>query len=139
MKNSKERFWSKVTKGPDCWEWTAGKVTGGYGRFGYGGKPRMAHRISWELLIGKIPVGLQIDHLCRNRTCVNPDHLEPVTRKENIRRGFSPTAINGRKTHCNNGHEFKGENIYRKNEISRDCRKCRKESVLRHREKMKLL
>lgn len=85
------RFWAKVDKrGPDdCWLWLANKTApNGHGRFSTGGSMVMAHRFAYELLVGPIPDGLVIDHLCRVRLCVNPKHLEPVTAVENIKRGW---------------------------------------------------
>lgn len=106
-----DRFWAKVDRrGPDeCWPWV-GKRNEAYGRFMVDGQFRPAHRVSYELLRGPIPAGLQIDHLCRNPRCVNPAHLEPVTQRENGLRGMSVPARNARKTHCKWGHEFTPEN-----------------------------
>jgi hypothetical protein len=86
--DDESRFLSKVLKHPDgCWEWTAGRSGGpGYGAFSLGQRKVGAHRWSYENFVGPIPEGLELDHLCRNPGCVNPDHLEPVTRSENIRR-----------------------------------------------------
>jgi len=93
-----------VTEG--CWLWTAGK-SAGYGRSRYErGKTRRAHRRVYELLIGPVPEGLELDHLCRNRACCNPWHLEPVTHRENILRGESPMALCAKKTTCVAGHPF---------------------------------
>jgi hypothetical protein len=80
---------------------------------GYGQQPngKNAHRESYKRTIGAIPDGLELDHLCRNRACINPKHLEPVTHKENTRRGMSPSGLNSRKTHCSKGHPFDGENL----------------------------
>lgn len=85
------RFWAKVDKGPDCWLWT-GCVVNRYGQFKTNGQQFQAHRWAWEELRGPIPDGLVLDHLCRRPLCVNPDHLEVVTQRENIRRGNSPIA-----------------------------------------------
>lgn len=84
-----ERFWSKVDASGDCWEWTAGKTSNGYGAFYPTPHSQIAaHRWVWQSLVGPIPDGLQIDHLCRNKGCVNPDHLEPVSFTVNQHRGF---------------------------------------------------
>lgn len=102
-----ERFWSKVHKAEGCWIFT-GALSKGYGVFRIGCKNVPAHRLSWELSLGLIPKGLQIDHLCRNPSCVNPAHLEPVTQKTNVLRGVGLTAQNARKTHCKMGHILEG-------------------------------
>lgn len=115
-----ERFWEKVTPGEgDCWEWLGAKNSAGYARLAIGRGHVRAHRFAFELLVGPIPEGLVLDHLCRNRGCVNPKHLEPVT-TENVRRG---EAV---KTHCIRGHELTDENVYvKKNDGQRRCRLCR--------------
>jgi hypothetical protein len=114
-----ERFWSKVNKnGPGgCWIWTACKNEPGYGSIGFSGKPKGAHRVAYELVKGPIPDGLTLDHLCRNTSCVNPDHLEPVTRAENARR--IPRA-----THCPKGHPYDEANTYTPPSGGRFCRAC---------------
>lgn len=105
-----ERFWAKVEKlpcEPGCWLWTACLDGAGYGRFGRkkrNGPSVLAHRVAYEALRGEIPDGLQIDHLCRVRCCVNPWHLEPVTIRENQLRGTGVSAKNAAKTHCLRGH-----------------------------------
>lgn len=95
-----------------CWEWIACIMNTGYGEFYHEGKKYLAHRFSYELFREPIPNGLVIDHLCRNRKCINPDHLEIVTLEENKRRGMSIPAINARKDKCKNGHEFTEDNTY---------------------------
>ncbi|HEV2928117.1 MAG TPA: HNH endonuclease signature motif containing protein, partial [Propionibacteriaceae bacterium] len=110
------RFWAKVDRsgGPDaCWPWTANRMDSGYGRYSIDGRSKLAHRISYELSVGSIPDGLQIDHLCRNKPCVNPTHLEAVTQRENLLRGDTVPARNAARTHCANGHEFTPENTSR--------------------------
>lgn len=92
------------------------------------GKQRYAHRLAYEWAVGPIPPGAQIDHLCREPRCINPDHLEAVTQRENIVRGESPSAVNARKTHCLHGHEFTPENTYRRpDDGNRQCRACANE------------
>lgn len=120
-----DRFWSKVDRrGPDeCWPWLA-STSWGYGEFSLGGKLRKAHRVAYEDQVGPIPAGLTIDHLCRNESCVNPRHLEPVTMRENTMRGTGPTATNARKTVCKRGHPYTPENTYRSAK-GRECRVCR--------------
>ena len=111
-----QKFWSNVEKTPNCWIWRAGLKNDGYGNFQYGGRLNktqvQAHRVAYILTKGDIPEGLQLDHLCRNRACVNPAHLEPVTCQINLLRGQTTTAANSRKSHCPQGHEYTPENTY---------------------------
>lgn len=98
-----ERFWKKVDKTASCWLWTA-SLAKGYGQFHMNGALRMAHRVAYEALIGPIAVGLDLDHLCRVPRCVNPDHLEPVTHRENVLRSESFAAKQVMRTECPHGH-----------------------------------
>lgn len=118
------RFWEKVDKVglTGCWLWTASVKPNGYGQFGVtDGDVRYAHRLAYEFLVGPVPDGLELDHLCRVRHCVNPAHLEPVTRRENLRRGVS---ANRRKTHCPQGHSYNSVNTYLDKRGGRICRSC---------------
>lgn len=118
-------FWSRVTRGhvADCWPWNGAMKASGYGIF----RKVRVHRVAFTLLRGPIPVDKTIDHLCRNRRCVNPSHMEIVTMKENTLRGNGITAQQARQTHCKHGHEFTPENIsYVKK--GRTCKQCRKDA-----------
>lgn len=121
-----ERFEAKYrVDDSGCWLWTATITPRGYGQFYLNGRIE-AHRAAWELLRGPIPEGLQIDHLCRVRACVNPDHLEPVTAKINCHRGFGPSGLNASKTECSHGHAYTPENTYLEfNKVGRTKRHCR--------------
>jgi hypothetical protein len=123
-----ERFWAKVDKGDGtgCWLWTGLRtgLNGSYGMALKRNKVVLAHRFSYELAHGEIPDGKHLDHLCRNRLCVNPAHLEPVEPRENVLRGVGFTAENARKTHCKFGHPFDAENTYITKRGGRACRTC---------------
>lgn len=138
-----QRFWPRVDKnGPlhptlgRCWVWTGDTSSSGYGRFYLLGRQMASHVVSWWWANGPVPEGLELDHLCRVRACCNPEHLEPVTHRENIMRSASPPATNARKTHCVHGHEFTVTNTYITSQGYRSCRTCHRD---RERERYRLL
>ncbi len=126
----RDRFWEKVSL-PDsadpelCWLWV-GAITTGYGVIGVDGRKQYAHRLSYRDAKGEIPPGLEIDHLCRNTSCVRPAHLEAVTHRENVSRGKGPGAEHGRRTHCSRGHLLGGDNIVSPSDVRgfRNCKAC---------------
>ncbi len=130
----RHRLFAKVLVGDGCWEWQA-STSVGYGVIGRGRRGEgtvLAHRAMYEQIVGPIPEGLTLDHLCRNRRCVRPGHLEPVTLAENKRRGESIAEQNRRKTHCPQGHPYDDENTewhqYRgAGKFGRHCKACRRE------------
>lgn len=131
-----QRFWAKVNRTDSCWLWT-GSLSNGYGNCRFRGRTRGAHQVAYELRVGPVPDGLQLDHLCRVRACVNPAHLEAVTQQVNIFRGASPVAANAAKTHCANGHEFTPENTHHRAEGGRRCLTCQRAAMRRFKEGVK--
>ena len=129
--NKKWKLYTKhYYKGAPCWEWGGGIMKNGYGTFWYEGRTMLVHRWSYGYLVEPIPEGLTIDHLCRNRTCVRPSHLEAVTSRENTLRGDTPAARNSKKTHCSRGHLYNIGNTYtRKDRRERGCRICRNKAA----------
>lgn len=124
-----DRFWKRVRKDPDgCWRWTGALFAGsGYGMLSVNRRPALAHRVSWELHRGAIPEGAHLDHLCRVRECVNPEHLEPVSPRENLMRGETTVAAqNAAKIACPLGHPYDETNTYVTPDGKRGCRECRR-------------
>ena len=125
----------KVRSDSRCWDWSGYKTSNGYGQIQAvrGGVRHifMPHRIVYEAVNGAIPEGMEIDHLCRNRSCINPVHMRVVTSKENTLCGFSPAAVNGRKTHCIRGHALNGNNLRMRRNGKRTCNECVR---IKHRE-----
>lgn len=145
------RFWAKVDKnGPvptwapflgPCWIWTAGLQGGGYGQFNGGSRidnsrrKCIAHVYTYEALVGPVPDGLELDHLCRVRKCCNPAHLEAVTHAENMHRGLTICAENAAKVRCPDGHPYDDENTY-VHQGHRHCRECMRAANRRYKAKI---
>lgn len=142
--NDRDRFWAKVDKSGEHWLWTGATASEGrYGAATLNGCIQPAHRVAWQLEVGPIPDGLDLDHVCRVTLCVRPEpeHLEPVTHKANVLRGTSHQARNAVKTHCKRGHAFTEENTYRLKSGGRSCRTCNRmharENTRRYRERLR--
>lgn len=135
------KFAPKVAFTKTCWLWRGNKhPDSGYARIWFDRHDdRLAHRVAFEWARGAIPDGLVLDHICRVRHCVNPDHLEPVTSGENVLRGISASAINARKTHCLRGHEFTRENTWTSRRGERHCRECTRARKRLYRQAVKAL
>lgn len=130
-----ERFGRQVDcTSSECWLWTGALNWRGYGQFHWEGRRGGAHIFSYLTFVGDIGAGYEIDHVCRVRNCVRPDHLEAVTHRENLMRGTSFAAVNAAKTHCDHGHEFTPANTYRRPTglANRECRTCRSARRLAH-------
>lgn len=141
IRSIEDRFTKFIAYEPSvgCWLWLGPIINGGYGTFTIGRnvKPRqvLSHRFSYELYKGVIPEGLDLDHLCRNRCCCNPDHLEPVTRKGNIRRGIKRSDA----THCKYGHLFIGDNLFINKIGGRICIECRRRNNRASKKRRKIM
>jgi len=138
MKSLQNRIAARyaVDSSTGCWNWTGNLSGRGYPRIQVNGTPRGAHRISMELAGNPVPSGMVADHICRNRICINPDHLRAVTPLQNtLENSLAPTAINKRKTHCVNGHELTPDNIIWQRKTRRHCRKCMNIENARHKRK----
>ena len=134
------RFFAKVERRGDCWFWTGSRHPRGYGGFRLAGRTQRAHRVIFDWFYGPdIAVGLDIDHLCRNTSCVNPIHLEAVTHAENVRRGDVGKYPYGHRTHCDHGHEFTPENTRQRSDCNgRVCLTCAREADRRHKQSKKV-
>lgn len=124
-----DRFWSKVDRYGECWLWLASTSGKGYGTFHFRGRCTGAHRVAYILCVGEVPQGTELDHKCRNRRCVRPDHLEAVSHAENVRRGLIGITA-ATKNICRNGHRMSAANTVgrRGQERARFCLECRRRS-----------
>ena len=140
-------FWSRIDKSGDCWVWTGPKDRDGYGRSHrlVDGRLKHAgvHRWMYQQEVGPVPAGMELDHLCRNRACVRPSHLEPVTHRENNLRGVGPIPANAKKTHCANGHEFTPENTRLERSrplqrfLTRRCKECERKTQREYQQRVR--
>jgi hypothetical protein len=141
-----ERFWARVNKTQGCWLWTGYQKADGYGWLTLGNRQTTAHLAAYRALVGPVPQGLELDHVCGNPACVKavadefgPAHLEPVTHRENVRRGR--VRFNGAheraKTHCPQGHPYDEANTYITKRGARNCRVCRREGMRQRRAEMR--
>jgi len=138
MDASMKLFWNKVDITENCWLWTGALIGNGYAQHGTYPNAQLVHRISYRYHIGEIKDGMQIDHLCKVRNCVNPDHLEQVTQQENMKRSSVLEHSLGL-THCKHGHEFTKENTIWRNERHRSCRTCTRRRYREHYWRVKLI
>jgi len=119
-----QRLEAKTVKGPGCWTWTGSHDPDGYGKISVRSRMTNAHRVAYQIYVGPIPEAYEVDHLCRNRGCVNPAHLEAVPKPVNIARGEGAAARYARRTHCKNGHEYTPTNTRLSRTGTRQCREC---------------
>lgn len=134
-----ERLKNKIIKKKGCWLWIGYITNNGYGMIHYKRKTDYSHRVSYQIFKGKIPENKELDHLCRNRSCINPKHLEPVIRSENALRGLGPKKLgllNSSKKKCQNGHFFNKKNTYYRKSGGRACRPCVAKSQQKYRQVM---
>lgn len=122
----------------ECWEWAGNAYPNGYGRCYTGGAGQAlgAHRVAYEAWVGDIPDGFVINHLCENKRCVRPDHLEAVTPRANTHYSDTPARRNAAKTHCPKGHPYSGDNTFYSSSTSRRCRACHNDQRRRQRERL---
>lgn len=133
------RLWARLELRGTCWVWVGPHDKAGYGRVKWHNKNRCVHQVVWELLKGPRPLGLESDHLCRVRDCANPDHIEFVTRRENIARARMARGkdnFNGAKTHCPQGHEYSETNTTIKPDGRRRCKQCHRDEAAARRARM---
>lgn len=137
-----ERAMARIQEDPasGCWVWTGGRGGGRgcpYGVIKVAGRCVLVHRLVYEALVGPVPEGLTLDHLCRNTLCSRPDHLEPVTNRENTIRGVGPSAVNSRKASCDAGHPLSGYNLVVNSLGARVCRTCARATAARYRQRIR--